>query len=66
MSELTYIKCDGCGSVHPASAEEWPQTRMKDGWGTIGTYVKQYDLCAECLVKALKAVGMNERKRACK
>ena len=56
MSEATYIKCDGCGSQYPEPPDEMPH-RLRDGWGIVTTYIKQYDYCPKCMKKMRAALG---------
>lgn len=62
MSEVSYVKCDGCGlhDVHNRD-EPWRRSRI-DGWVEAHIYDRDeeamttFDYCSECWSKMVKAV----------
>lgn len=59
MSAVEYTRCDGkgCGNVTPDD----PKLAAWDAvveWGQLVVGGQRYDLCPECVKKALEAVGL--------
>lgn len=62
MSDVFYVKCDGCGLIEPEPREEswhrmhvarWAEVLRRD-YEDDG--IVTYDYCPECFDKMLKAV----------
>lgn len=60
MSAVEYTRCDaeGCGRVTPDPPEGYMH---ETGWARVTVWGgEDYDLCPDCVRRALRAVGIEE------
>ena len=63
MSDVYYVRCDGCGNIMPDAREDsWHRMNVAS-WAEVQRYdenegrIMTYDYCSDCFEKMLKVVG---------